>query len=59
MGKLEKKSDGYYILELQMGAISLKKAFMDADKPFDKISVDPAPEGFYLEIPDVDADGKI
>ncbi len=52
MGKLEEKSDGYYILEAQVGCVTIKKAFMDADKPLEEISTKPKSDGFYLDIPD-------
>lgn len=52
MGKLEEMSDGYYILDVTLGCITVKKAFMDADKPLDKISEVPKPDGFKLEILD-------
>lgn len=52
MGKLEEKSDGYYILEVKIGCIVIKKALMDADKPLEKISTVPKSDGFYLNIPD-------
>lgn len=54
MGKLEEKSDGYYILEVEIGCVTVKKAFMDADKPLEEISAMPMPDGFYLEISDVE-----
>ena len=53
MGKLEQRADGYYILETQVGCISIKKAFQDADKPLNEISKNAKPDGFYLEIPDI------
>lgn len=52
MLKLEEKSDGYYILEATFGAITIQKAFMDADKTLEEISENPMPDGFKLEIPD-------
>ena len=58
MGKLEEKSDGNYVLEVQIGHVSVKKAFIESEKPLDEISDEPKPDGFYLNIPDVDTDGK-
>lgn len=58
MGKLEQKSDGYYILEVNVGNSIVKKAFMDADKPLDEISTVPTTNGFYLNILDL-PDGKL
>lgn len=52
MGKLEEKSDGYYILEVTIGCMTLKKAFMDADKPIEEISDLPKSDGFFLAIPE-------
>lgn len=52
MVKLEQKSDGYYILEVQAGCMTVTKAFMDADKPLEEISTEPMPDGFCLDIPD-------
>lgn len=52
MGKLEEMSDGYYILDVTLGCMTIKKAFMDADKPLDEISEVPKPDGFKLEILD-------
>lgn len=53
MGKLEQRSDGYYILEAQIGCISIKKAFQDSDKPLNEISKNAKPDGFYINIPDI------
>lgn len=52
MGKLEEKSDGYYILEVTVGCVTIKKALMDVDKPMEEISTEPKTDGFYLNIPD-------
>lgn len=52
MGKLEEKADGYFILDVKVGCITIKKAFMLADKPTEEISTDSKPDGFYLDIPD-------
>ena len=52
MGKLEEKSDGYYVLEVTVGATHVKMAFQEADKPLEEISEKPATDGFYLDIPD-------
>lgn len=53
MGKLEEKSDGYYILEVTFGCVTIKKALMDADKPLEDISTEPKKDGFYLKISDI------
>lgn len=53
MGQLEETSDGYYILEVTLGCMTIKKALMDADKPLEEISKVPKPDGFKLEILDV------
>lgn len=53
MGKFEEKSDGYFILEAQIGCITIKKAFMESDKPLDEISKIPAKDGFYINIPNI------
>lgn len=52
MGKLEQKSDGYYVLDVTIGCMTFKKAFMDADKPLEEISDEPKPDGFFLHIPE-------
>lgn len=52
MGTLEEMSDGYYILKIDYGAITIEKALMDADKPLEEISKVPKSDGFKLEIPD-------
>lgn len=52
MGKLEEKSDGYYVLEVKIGNLKIEKTLMDADKPLEEISKVPKSDGFYLEIPD-------
>lgn len=49
---VEEKSDGYYILEVTVGCVTIKKALMDADKPMEEISTEPKTDGFYLNIPD-------
>lgn len=58
VGKLEEKSDGYYILEAQIGCLTIKKAFQEANKPLDEISKTPKPDGFYLNIPDIKSTDK-
>lgn len=52
-GYLERRSDGYYVLHVDLGAIQIDKVFMDADRNLDEISTTPDPE-FYLYIPDYD-----
>lgn len=54
MGKLEQKKDGYYILDVKIGLLTVKKALMDSDKPLEEIPEEPMADGFYLEIPDVE-----
>lgn len=56
MGRLEEMSDGYYVLEVTVGCITVVKAFKPANKPLDEISNIPKPDGFYLHIPDVKND---
>lgn len=53
MGKLEEKSDGYYILEVTYGCVTIKKAFMESDKSLEEISTEPKKDGFYLKILDI------
>ena len=52
MVKLEQMSDGYYIFKVTIGAITLEKVFMDADKPLEEVSKEPAANGLMLNIPD-------
>ena len=52
MGKLEEKSNGYYILEVKIGCVTVKKAFKTSDIPIEEIPTTPKSDGFYLEIPD-------
>lgn len=52
MGKLEQKSDGYYVLEVTIGCLTVKMALMDADKPLEEISTERKTDGFYLYIPE-------
>jgi len=56
MGKLEQKADGYYVLDVTIGCMTFKKAFMDADKPLEEISDEPKPDGFFLHIPEYGKD---
>lgn len=58
MGKLEEKSDGYYVLEVRIGCTAIKKAFAKSDKPLDEISSTPKADGFFLDIPDIDVNNK-
>lgn len=58
MGKLEEKSDGYYVLEVRVGCIAIKKAFAESDKSLDEISSTPKTDGFFLDIPDICIDNK-
>ena len=52
MGKLEEKSDGYFVLEVKIGNVIVKKIFKAVDIPLDEISEEPKVDGFYLDIPD-------
>ena len=54
MGKLEQKSDGYYVLEdVKIGVVTIPtKVFKEVNIPLDKVSKEPKANGFYLEIPD-------
>lgn len=54
MGKLEERSDGYYVLEgVKVGEMNIPpKVFQIVDKPLDEVSKKPKPDGFYLNIPD-------
>lgn len=52
MGELQSKSGGYYILNAKIGAVSIEKAFMQADIPLDEIKQLPETDDFYLYIPD-------
>ena len=38
MVKLEEREDGYYVLEAKYECVTLRKAFMDADKPLAEIA---------------------
>ncbi len=54
MGKLEERSDGYYVLEgVKVGKFTMPaKVFQEADKPVEEVSKEPKSGGFYLDIPD-------
>ena len=52
MVRIEERSDGYYILEVEIGCLKIKKALMDSDKPLEEISTEQKQDGFYLNIPD-------
>lgn len=52
MVKMEQMSDGYYVLKVTYGCVTIVKVFMDADIPLEKVSTEPKPDGFYLDIPD-------
>lgn len=54
MGKLEERSDGYYVLEdVKVGIITIPpKVFQEVDKPLEDVSKEPKSDGFYLDIPD-------
>lgn len=51
MGKLEEKSDGYYVLEAKMGVVNIHKVFKEVE-PDTEISEKPMKNGFFLNIPD-------
>ena len=55
MGKLEERSDGYYVLEdVKVGAVTIPtKIFQVVDKPIEDVSKQPKSDGFYLDIPDI------
>lgn len=54
MGKLEERSDGYYVLEgVKVGVVNIPtKVFQEVEKPLEGISKELKPDGFYLDIPD-------
>lgn len=54
MGKLEERSDGYYVLEgVKVGIINIPpKVFQEVTKPLEEVSKQPKSDGFYLDIPD-------
>lgn len=51
MVKLEERSDGYFILEINLGYIVIKKIFKEMDIPMSEVSNEPKSDGFYLNIP--------
>lgn len=52
MGKLEEKSDGFFVLDTNVGAIHITKVFQEVEKPLDEVSSEPMEGGFYLDVPD-------
>lgn len=52
MGKLQSKQDGYYLLECQVGNVSVHKALMQSDLSIDEVRDLPDTDDFYLNIPD-------
>lgn len=52
MGKLQSRSGGYYLLECRIANVTVKKAFMQADKSVEDIAALPLTDDFYLNIPD-------
>lgn len=52
MGKFCEMSDGVFLLEIKIGTMYIKRAFVPADIALSDISKKPMPEGFYLYIPD-------
>lgn len=52
MGKLQSKSGGYYLLECQVGAVTVQKALRFSDKSLDEVKALPSTDDFFLHIPD-------
>ena len=53
MGKLEERSDGYYVLEgVKVGIINIPPKVFQVEKPLEEVSKLPKSDGFYLDIPD-------
>lgn len=54
MGKLEERSDGYYVLEnVKVGMITIPtKVFQEVEKSSEEVSKLRRSDGFYLDIPD-------
>lgn len=52
MGKLEEKSDGFFVLDANVGAVHITKVFQEVEKSIDEVSGEPMEDGFYLDIPD-------
>lgn len=54
MGKLEERSDGYYVLsDIKVGKLNIPpKVFQEVEKPLEEVSKQPKSDGFYLDIPD-------
>ena len=53
MGKLVEYSNGYYILEVEIAGMTVKKCFKESDISAEEITNNPKPDGFYLYIPDL------
>lgn len=54
MGKLEERSNGYFVLEVTFGPVVVKRAFMASDIPLEQIPEERKTDGFYLYIPDTE-----
>ena len=52
MGKLQSKQDGYFLLECQIGCMTVHKALMQSDLSIDEVRDLPDTDDFYLNIPD-------
>lgn len=54
MGKLEERSDGYYVLQdVKVGIVNVQPmVFQKVEKPLEDVSEVPKSDGFYLDIPD-------
>lgn len=52
MGKFCEMSDGVFLLEIKIGTMYIKRAFIPAEKKLSEVSEKPMQDGFYLYIPD-------
>ena len=52
MGRFCEMSDGVFLLEVQIGTVYIKRAFVPAEKKLSDVSEKPMTDGFYLFIPD-------
>lgn len=52
MGRLQEMSDGVFLLEVKIGTVYIKRAFVPAQKKLSEVSDKPMQDGFYLYIPD-------
>lgn len=53
MGYLEKRSDGYYVLHIEYGGVTINKIFKEVHIPLESVSDIPDHEGFRFYIPAV------